>query len=1145
MASPLEFCKEQMNYYKICYVVTDVLTEGLRAIFKREWDKRFKETLGEWKDEPKNGIDFRNSESPQKMRRNARLLATMQNGDRAEWDCSMLFYAILFSDCICGLNPTVRSNVDDLRRFRNEEFAHMSQGHLSDEDFQNAILKINTAFHVLGLPTEKIREIQTQTSFPTEELTNIRKKVDNLQQEVIEKEAKLEEKENQRLILEEQLQTEVFPFCILPPGPTHEVVPRRSEVDKITQHLIELKDENKDSLSTLYLSGNPGSGKSVLARLTAKRFFDESKETPSTISFVMTLNAESSETLLESYISFAQHCKCAEFAVTNTRSSKDLSIDEKIVSLKTLVSTKIGLYTSWLLVVDDVTSLSRVLTYLPGPGNQQWMGGQLLITTQDTESVPSTSPSTQHISVSKGMFPDDASSLLRLLSGVTDDKMERKIAQRLDYQPLALASAAIYVRQFQKGSRVSNFGWTDFLNKLEKGQRYATEVILAETNPGYSKTMTMAIRLVLQKVLTSDRALDHLFTFLSLCAPQPILKDIVVDYIMEMEKEFEDKDEIEVKISRCPLLLLEEEESCVYIKVHGVVHYVVNSVTRNSARDKRIKSVLGALSSFCRFQDQDSLFIGTKIVPHLAEVIRDAERLFSKEGIPEVAQIGELNLWHYSNVFTTLGRMCYNHSQYQAAKSYFGAVLTIIKLRDPSNELEKTNIYNHLGLVHRQLGNLEQAKDFHKRALDVLLEKLGPEHVDVATSFNNLGLVHWKLSDLKQAEDLIKRALDIRLKKLGPEHISVSTIYNNLSLVYRQLGDLKQAKDCHERALDIRLKRLGPEHVEVASSYSNLGLVYRQQGDLKQAKDCHERALNIQLKKLGPEHVDVAMSNNNLGLVQRQLGDLQQARDFHKRALDIQLKKLGPGHVDVAMSYNNLAFVHRQLGDLQRAKDFHERALDIQLGKLGPEHVSVSTSYKNLGLVYRQLGDLKQARDFHKRALDIELKKLGPEHVDVAVSYNNLGLVLWQLGDLRQAKDLIEQALDIWLKKLGPKHVYLATSYSNLGAVLEQLGDLQQAKDCHERALDVLLKKLGPKHVDVARSYNNLGLVLVQLGDLKRAKDCHERAVDVWLKTLDPEHVDAATSYNNLGAVLEQLGDLQQAKHCHERALDIRQKKLT
>ena len=52
----------------------------------------------------------------------------------------MVFYAILFSDCLGpSLSATARMNVDDLRNFRNQEFAHIILGSLSDIDFQNAI----------------------------------------------------------------------------------------------------------------------------------------------------------------------------------------------------------------------------------------------------------------------------------------------------------------------------------------------------------------------------------------------------------------------------------------------------------------------------------------------------------------------------------------------------------------------------------------------------------------------------------------------------------------------------------------------------------------------------------------------------------------------------------------------------------------------------------------------------------------------------------------------------------------------------------------------------------------------------------------------------------------------------------------------
>ena len=152
------------------------------------------------------------------------------------------------------------------------------------------------------------------------------------------------------------------PFCVLPPKLTHEVTGRDSEVSEITQELRALKCANDDALSTLYISGNPGSKKSQLAHLVAKRFYDEVKEIPFLTSFVMTLNAENSETLLESYVLFARHCKCPEYAVTNTLNSTDLCADEKITRLRKLISARISNYTLWLLVVERHQCVSNTWT---------------------------------------------------------------------------------------------------------------------------------------------------------------------------------------------------------------------------------------------------------------------------------------------------------------------------------------------------------------------------------------------------------------------------------------------------------------------------------------------------------------------------------------------------------------------------------------------------------------------------------------------------------------------------------------------------------------------------------------------------------------------------------------------------------------
>ena len=360
-------------------------------------------------------------------------MATIKNGNRREW----------------------------------ENFAHITQGRLSDTDFQNAIGKVDVAFQALRLTTEKNQGIKNQATFLTEQLLNTLKN--------------LQEKENQRQVLADQLQKEVPSFCILPPKPAHDIGSRDREVAKIAQQLKELKKANYNRLSYSYISGNPGSGKSQLAGLVAQRFFHEQvKEMPDASSFVMTINVASPDSLLESYTNFARQLKCPDYSVMQILSSKEWSIENKIANLKMLVRAKIGNYTSWLIVVDNVTTLSSVYVYLPQSGNEAWARGQLLITTQDTTSIPLESSLVNHISVSKGMEPDDASCLLAKLSGIADGELGLEVARKLDYQPLALVGAAVFVKSIREDKIKRRFGWDEYLKLLEKGKREITEHTLAD-----------------------------------------------------------------------------------------------------------------------------------------------------------------------------------------------------------------------------------------------------------------------------------------------------------------------------------------------------------------------------------------------------------------------------------------------------------------------------------------------------------------------------------------------------------------------------------------------------------------------------------------------------------------------------------------
>ena len=662
----------------------------------------------------------------------------------------------------------------------------------------------------------------------------------------------LKKSEFQRQVLSEQLLKDTSPFCILPPKPSHDIASRDVEVADISKQLQELKQTVASNLRTIYISGETGSGKSQLASLVAKRFYEKAQEDSCSEVFVMTLNAETPGTLLDSYITFAVQMKCPIDAITQIHCSKDLKTEDKINNLISLISSKIGQYKSWLLLADNVKSLSEMHVHLPQQGHGQWGKGYLLITTQDSTCIPLTSTSIRHISVSEGMQSQEACSLLALISGISDSEIGELVARELDYQPLALASAATYVKQLRQSKRFSEFGWNDFLRKVEKGQRDATETLLTETNPCYKKSMTTATILAIKEVMQSDRIIDHALSFLCLLSSQPLNVDIVVNYIVSVDEGIKDEEMIIMKLQRCSLILTHEDEFGFHIRVHQVVRDVVKSLIKGYPESRHIKTVNSALAAFNQFIDDkllkessDSILQSYSLALHLKYFILGFENVLTKAVLPQIFQPEMENL----------GKICENHCHFQAAKK------------------------------------------FYEFSLQFLLQKFGPEHTSVATSYNTLGMVHDKLGDFEKAKEYHELALSIYQKKLGPENVQVATSDNNLGYVHEQLGDFEKAKEYHELALSITHKKLGPQSIEVATSYNNLGLVHHKLGDFQKAKEYHELPPSISQKKLGPESVEAATIYNDLGLVHDKLGVFEKAKEYQELAPSIRQKKLGPENV--------------------------------------------------------------------------------------------------------------------------------------------------------------------------------------------------------------------------------------------------------
>ena len=1160
----MEYTPEQLNYFRICYIAFNLVREGLRKVFKEEWNSLYMTTpFGEWKDIPPNGSDFYNNETGKSRNKNARYFATIQKGNTAEWDCSCLLFAILFSDSIgTTLSSTIRKEVDDLRQVRND-IAHISEAGLTDAEFKNYVARVIAAFTSLKLSTDEIEDVKNQSSFPTAEVNSLKIQADRLKadlkakdEEVKNLNSELKNKQEEVQTLTQEISSKVESFCSLTFKPSHQIIRRSNDVTRIKNKLEELYNESKGAISTIYLSGIPGCGKSQIARQVGQEVYDKRVREDEGLTFVSTLNAETLDSLADSYFNLAKQLGVTEYALTNLATSTKVDSSETMQHLIRLISPKVKQFFAWLIIVDNVVDLSLVRSYLPPTASEEWGHGQVIVTTQDTQSIPLNAPHAYHESLSKGMHPDDAVDLLREVSQISNQQQAEEVAKVLEYQPLALAAAAVYVQTIVSCG-TPNYGWTKYLETLNSEEREAREELFAKKNSAYPKTTATAIRIAITRALESDKVLCEVFCLFSMCTSDSLPIEAAVDFVKFRNKQ-QKEEFIRAKILESTMItcLYDVDGTPTYLRVHNVVHEVLKSVV-TSVMDLTDKaecfSIAVKIFQLLIEDNKAQLLASDKACIKLRMTISHCKALlqfFWTNFTNTEFEVDKL-------LFTSLAReklvswlswtseVCCDLSNISDAGLFCTLCSDFVNdLSDERNDkLVKANYFRVQGIVYSHLGQYNQAKEYHEQSLSITKEIYGEQHGDIATSYNNLGNVFWELHQYNQAKEYYEKSLSIR-KNIYREqlHSDVAASYNNLGLVYRDLSQYDQAKEYHEKSLDIRKKIHGEHHGDVATSQNNLGTVCSALGEHEEAKKYYEKSLASRKAIYGEHHGDVAASYNNLGVVYRHLGDYDRAKEYHEKSLAIRKEIYGELHGDVAASYNNLGLVYRELGPRDRAEEYYKKSLDIRKKIYGEHHGDVAESYNNLGLLYRDLLEHGEAKKYSKMSLEIREEIYGKNHGHVAVSYNNLGLVYSDLKKYKKAKKFHKKSLTIKRKIFDEHHGDVAASYNNLGTAYSDLGKHNKAKKCYKESLDIRKEIYGEDHGNLEESYSNLGAVCLDLKQYNKAEKYYNKSLAINKKIHGEEHTSVATSYFSLGLTYSSLKQYGPSKDNYEKALNLYKK---
>lgn len=913
----MEYSDEHLNFFRICDITANIITEGLRTVFKQEWDKRYMRYLGEWEDTLKNGKDFERQEPPASQKKNAKLLNIMINGNRKEWDCTALFFGILFSSSIGKLlSHTIYTYVDDLRVFRNEIFAHVSKGTISEIDFKSLIGRVEAAFLGLSLPVEDIKAIANQKSFPIKELRLLKDQLVKEQEEV----RAWQEKST---ALEEELKSSPNTFLgNLPMKPSHAIQQRLCEVAMILKQMEELKKSSDGEITTTYLSGNPGCGKSQIARMVGETFYTQVSQ--SDLVFVSTLNAETVETLFNSYNGLSRALGCTEFAVARITTSKD-SIEEKLEQFQRLITPKMKEFSTWLLIIDNVVNLEAVRRFWPTSGCKEYGNGQILVTTQDVSTIPDNGSRSHCISLCKGMDPDDAVSLLTNVSQMPNQANVKDVAKALDYQPLALACAAWYVYSVRsRGS--SHFNWETYLDKLNRGKEEAMGEIKRKCDSGYTKSMPVAVRMAVEREVVNEPVLLQTFQFLSICAPGPIPLEVVVKFVAKRTPDLDEEDII-AKIMESSLV----QNSCKKdgeqtLWLHQVLYRIIRSDQKACIQPgKEIEVISAALCPVESLTVEDSstskIFV-EHLNAFLSYVI--SFQLSSTDFYTRLIEVTPLA--DFFECFISCASMCLKYGKMSTVKQCIDIALAVIEGSISVDKKTSSLLLFFCGSALIDLSEYVRAIKYLEMSLAMRRQIYGNRHKAVAECLHHLGRVNFSFSRNEDATKFFHEALSIFREVRGERSVEVAECLVGLGNVKGNLCYYAQATQKFQEALSISREHFGTKHLIVARCLHNLGVVSIDCGRYDDAGRFLEEALEIQLEICGEKQEQVAISLNNLGRLHLKCSRFEKARHFMERALHIR-RDIG-NQLRVGRSLYHLGSLIEKEGKLPTATDYYSRALE-------------------------------------------------------------------------------------------------------------------------------------------------------------------------------------------------------------------------
>ena len=796
--------------------------------------------------------------------------------------------------------------------------------------------------------------------------------------------------------------------------PCHDVLLREKELEAIKVKFTELQGSD---VRYVYVTGPPACGKTELVRQYVECVVRQWKAQDITgyqraVFMAGTLKGGSMQEFDESLQKLAQSSGCSraeEYAVNIS------NIDGRLMRLSENLKYQMKSFKEWLLVVDDLTSSTyrETTKYWPVPGTDDWGKGRVLITTNNRSMVPCSNSQVKELKLSHSLRPIESVCLLQLISGCGCENVDgaAQLAAQLDYNPLSLASAAIFVKE-------AGESWYSYMDQLGSNIQSQCEEILAEKQQTYPRTLRAAIKLALKKMMEGNNRLKSALEMIAVCSQQHPLPVVVAQaFLNTCHRQSLSASRTRTMMIQCSLILVSEDN----IRVHSATHDSLNEVWESrTSREQTAAIVLKVLVQQSNLEQHPNK-AQLLLLPHLLHILSHDDLLPHNEETDIIT--AEAWMLCCSGI-DALGSPCRvgkwldKEDSLQQQRECVEMALELYKKMPNEPHVEFTEAYLQLADILNEMYQQDNALECAKSAVE-LAQSLPDKPLLAAQSLKTLGQIRMDKGENDQAMELFQQSMHIYITSCGYESLHVASLLTKLGRLYHDYGQNDRAKTSYEDSIRICVHVTEREGLRssplLAATFANLGRAYLEPGYIDAEKAIHllQQSLTARRHIYGSDHPISALTRTALGRAYLVNQQPHTAEVELREALRIQQLMLHGNHPDKAITLNILGNVQRQRGNWEEAVHLLQQSLDIRLTNFGPDHHDIGYCKNDLGMAMLGIDKAADALRLLKDAVRIKCAQFGPHHIEVAITYGCISDAYRVLGNKTAADEYSDKHAEI------------------------------------------------------------------------------------------------------------------------------------